>query len=260
MESLTAITLLTDFGLADTYVGVMKGVMLSRCPQARFVDLTHGIDAGDVGAAADHLETSWRYFPEGTVHLVVVDPGVGSARRAIAAEADGHRFIAPDNGVLGPTLQSASTASVVRIDRSDILLQPVSRTFHGRDIFAPAAAAAAAEASIHGLGPPIDDWIRLTMPAVRRDPDGSLEGEVIRVDRFGNLITNLREEDLPDRPRIQIKERAIHGTVDSYAAVAAGEFLSIIGSSGRLEVSINRGNARAALAAEVGERVWAIPQ
>jgi S-adenosylmethionine hydrolase len=250
------ITLTTDFGLADAYVGVMKGVILSRCPAARLVDLTHGIAPGRIASAAYVLSTAWRYFPDQSVHLAVVDPGVGTSRRIIAAQIGTHRFVAPDNGLLSLVLDEAGDEDrrVVHVTREDLNVVPTSRTFHGRDIFAPIAAALACGVPLHELGNPVAGWIRLpSSEPIERD--GGVNGEVIHIDRFGNLITNIGSELVSEGDAIEVAGRRIEGLAGSYGSVEPGELLALIGSTGRLEISVNGGDAAAELAADLGTRV-----
>lgn len=226
------VTLLTDFGDADGFVGAMRGVILSRAPDARLVDLAHHVPRGDVAKAARVLKRAAPCFPAGTVHLVVVDPGVGSARDAIAAEIAGHLFVAPDNGVLG--LMGPPT----RIRRLAIP-SDASSTFHGRDVFAPAAARLAAGAPLEALGPAVHDLVRL--------PEGR-PGRIVEVDQFGNLIS-----DLPPEPgRYRIGAVVLDGPQPSYSAVASGEFVLVAGSEGTLEVAVRDGSAAERLGLGVG--------
>lgn len=250
------VSLLTDFGYADAYVGVMTGVIASRC-DARVIDLTHGVDPGDITSAAYLLGTSWRYFPPGTVHLSVVDPGVGTDRGILAAEVDGHRFVAPDNGLLADVLATVGeTDTVVRVSRPDLHLPKVSQTFHGRDVFAPIAAAIASGEPIAKLGEPATDWVRLGNREPQTDA-GRIEGEVVYIDRFGNLITSIHAIHLAEatRPTVQLADRAVTGLAPSYESVEPGELLAIIGSTDRLEISINGANAAQELGVATGEPV-----
>ena len=249
------VTLLTDFGARDAYVGMMKGVIVARCPQESLVDLTHEVAPGDVAAAAYLLSTAWRYFPTATVHLAVVDPGVGGDRKALVAEAGGQFFVGPDNGLFTQVFTDAPPSRVVSIENEAVFLKHVSRTFHGRDIFAPAAAALAAGAAIESLGPAARRWQSLSGAAPWRSRDGTLIGQVIHADRFGNLITNLRDRDLPVRPAIRIGGRELAGLAATYESVPAGELLALIGSSGRLEISVNRGSAAEMLGVGPGTQV-----
>jgi len=245
------VTLLSDLGIRDTYVGVMKAVILSIYPEARIVDLCHEISPQDIQQAAFLLDTAWGYCPEGTVHVVVVDPGVGSERRVLAVEARGQRFIAPDNGVLTYILAGAREFRAYSVERSEHLLPNVSQTFHGRDILAPVAAAVARGLALEELGPEI------TGPVVRFPVsrpvmnEGELVGHVIHVDRFGNLVTDLTETDVltwqhevgADSFVIRVGDSVIDEIRMAYAGANPGELLAIYGSSGRMEVSLNLGSA-----------------
>lgn len=248
---LPLITLLTDLGTADTYVGVMKAVILSYCPEARIVDLCHDIAAQDIQQAAFLLDTAWRYCPEDTVHVVVVDPGVGSERAIICLEAHRQRFIAPDNGVLTYALQSARSPRVFSVERRDLFLPEVSQTFHGRDIMAPVAARLAAGLPPERLGP-LREEMPVCFPISRPLATAAgLEAHVIHVDRFGNLVTDLSEADFVTWQREQrsphVVIRAGDGAIEeirlTYAGAQPGELLALFGSTGRLEIALNMGNA-----------------
>ncbi len=235
------IALLTDFGLADPWVGVMKGVIAGIAPGVLTVDLSHGVPAQDVRTAAIHLDAAWRYFPVGAVFLCVVDPGVGTARRPIAARCEGRFFVAPDNGLLGLLPDPE-----VRLVTAPWGLPNPSRTFHGRDVFAPVAARLASGAAFETAGPRVTDYGRLSLPA----PDGN-RGEVILVDRFGNLLTNLPGRDSG------VVEVAGHDApvVTTYGAVPTGALLAHTGSTGRLEVALRDGSAATRLRVGVGAGV-----
>jgi S-adenosyl-L-methionine hydrolase (adenosine-forming) len=228
------ITLLTDFGTADGYVGEMKGVLLARAPDAALVDITHEIPAQDVEMARLTLARVWRRFPAGTVHLVVVDPGVGTDRAALAVKSDGRWLVGPDNGVLSPALLVADSCAVLLETPSN-----ASASFHGRDVFAPAAASLALGASLESLGRPARQPTIRRTPEPRRLEGGVLAGVVISVDRFGNAITNLVAL------RAGIVEFA--GTIlplrRTYSDVPPGAPLAIVGSSGLIEVAVRDGNA-----------------
>ena len=249
------ITLLTDFGLEDAYVGIMKGVILTRCPTANIVDLTHHVAPGDIPAASYLLGAAHPYFPYGTIHTVVIDPGVGTDRRVLAAEAGGRLFVAPDNGVLSDVFDADAPVRVVSVENESLFLRPMSHTFHGRDLFAPVAAALAQGMPLDELGPRADARIHLPRIEPRRDDAGALLGEVIYIDRFGNLITNIRADDLPPAPFIELGRHAIRGVQTSYAAAEDGRPLAIVGSTGRLEISINHGHAAETLNAGIGATV-----
>ncbi|MBM4367133.1 MAG: SAM-dependent chlorinase/fluorinase [Deltaproteobacteria bacterium] len=235
------IALLTDFGLADPWVGVMKGVIAGIAPGVPVVDLSHGVPAQDVRTAAIHLDAAWRYFPAGTVFLCVVDPGVGTARRPIVARCEGRLFVAPDNGLLG-----LLPGPEVRLVTAPWGLPKPSRTFHGRDVFAPVAARLASGTAFEEAGPVVADHARLSLP----EPDGD-RGEVIHVDGFGNLLTNLPGRDAG------VVEVAGHDApvVHTYGAVPTGALLAHTGSTGRLEVGLRDGSAATRLRVGVGARV-----
>ena len=253
------ISLLTDFGMVDSYVGTMKGVILRICQAARIVDLSHDVPPQDIVAAGYLLESSWRFFPPGTVHVAVVDPGVGSDRRILAASFQGHLFIAPDNGLLPIAFSGACPDEMVLVQNTDFFLAEVSQTFHGRDIFAPVAAHLANGLELSALGPPCGDWVEAELTRPERGPSGEIEGEVIYIDRFGNLVTNISEGEVPPECEVTVEGRRIHGLSLSYASVRQGELLAIIGSTGPLEVSINQGNAFEELAAARGTHVRVLP-
>ncbi len=258
------IALLTDFGTSDPYVGVMKGVMLGLCPGATFVDLTHEIAPQNVRQAAFALWTAYRYFPPKAVFLVVVDPGVGSTRRAIAVEAAQGRFVGPDNGVFGDVLAEIGSWRAVALDPGKIAPAGASFTFHGRDLFAPAAARLAAGTALESLGAPLETLVAPPAPVFIIEP-GALTGEVIYVDHFGNVVTSLGQfawqEDggLRLSPRLQPGVAPLpvpaHGLTitigphvytriaPTYACSAPGESLALINSAGMLEIAVNQGHA-----------------
>lgn len=250
------ITLLTDFGSRDHYVAAMKGVMLGICPGAHLVDISHEIQPYAILEASYTLAQAWDCFPEGTVHLVVVDPGVGSARRPILAEAAGHRFVAPDNGVLTMVYDSVSKQKVREIEASRYFRKPVSQTFHGRDIFSPVAAQLALGLPSARLGKRIEDFVRLDFARpVKVGPD-RWTGAILKIDRFGNVVTNFESEAWKRLARIPFALKFGTHTVSriapNYAAMPAGELFVIAGSAGYLEISMNRGSAADALGAEAG--------
>lgn len=240
------VTLLTDFGTADGYVGEMKGVILSHAPEAQLVDITHEIPAQDVELGRLTLARVWRRFPAGTVHLAVVDPGVGSARDAIAASSEGLFLVGPDNGLLSPALL-ASSARAVKLPVSSA----ASATFHGRDVFAPAAGKLAAGVALDALGPIATEPIIRRMPEARRLADGSLQGVVIAVDRFGNLVTNL----IGTRTGTIVVGGHTLPLRRTYADVEEGQAVALVGSSGLVEIAVRNGNAAKALGAARGHEV-----
>ncbi len=246
------VTLLTDFGTADGYAAAMKGVIASICPDAIVTDASHEIPPGDVEAAAWTLWRYWRLFPEGTVHVVVVDPGVGGPRRALAAAARDRFLVAPDNGVLTRVLQESGSWRAVSIQEGRNLRQPVSRTFHGRDVFAPAAAHLAAGVPLEALGPALTDPVRLALPDFAIGPD-AVVGAVVHVDRFGNLITNIPESWATGR--VQVAGHDLGRLRGSYSDVAPGELLALVGSAGTLEISVRDDSAAARLGVGRGSEV-----
>jgi len=260
------ITLLTDFGLEDTYVGVMKGVILGICPQAVIVDLCHQVTPQDVFEAAYLLCSSHEYFPPGTIHVAVVDPGVGSSRRIICAEAGGHRFLAPDNGLLSLTLKEVKLDTMVEVSNKDLFLDSVSSTFHGRDIFAPVAAHLAMGADVAKLGKPAVRIRKVDFPKPVRSAGGRLKGRIIHVDRFGNLVTNLTHLVLhgvlarPGKLTIRVGRTGIEGISKSYADADEGGPLALFGSTGHLEISVNQGSAAEKLKVQKGATIEVVPQ
>lgn len=252
------ITLMTDFGLRDPFVGVMKGVILGICPQAKIVDITHEISPQDVKEACFALASAYRYFPEGTVHLVVVDPGVGSQRAIIAVQTTSAIFVAPDNGVLTAVLKHESILDLRRVTNEKYFLDRVSSTFHGRDIFAPVGAHLLNGVALEELGEKYHSPQLMHLRQAQRE-GGRIVGEIIHIDRFGNLITNIEESEIcyisRERLRVRLSGREIRGLSTSYADVPSGSPLAIIGSSLLLEISVNMGNARRFFNAKSGDRV-----
>ena len=240
------IALLTDFGTRDHYAGTMKGVALGICPDATLVDISHDIPAHDVVAGALELAAAYRYFPAGTVFLAVVDPGVGSTRRGIAADAGEYKFVAPDNGVLTVVLDEHPPKRVVELTERKYARPTVSRTFEGRDRFAPAAAWLAKGIELTAMGRPAGTIARLDLPHPRVAED-EIEGQVLRVDRFGNLITNIDRktfEKLSGAPLdIQVGSRQVSKVVSTYADAAAGDVCALFGSTDHLEIAANGASA-----------------
>jgi S-adenosylmethionine hydrolase len=252
------IALLTDFGLRDHYVGTMKGVALGICPEAALVDITHDVPAHDVLSGALELDAAYRYFPAGTIFLAVVDPGVGSVRRAIAMEAGDYRFVGPDNGLFTRILEQHPPRAVVQLTDARFARSVISKTFEGRDRFAPAAAWLAAGRAVEDLGQPAGALTRLDIPRVQSVPSGAV-GAVLRVDRFGNLITNIDQGVLDrcgEHVAIEVAGRTLSRPVATYADVAAGAICALLGSSGHLEIAVNGGSAAEALGAARGTAVY----
>jgi len=251
------IALLTDFGLRDHYVGTMKGVMLGICPDAALVDISHEIPPQDVAAGAMELAASYRFFPAGTVFLCVVDPGVGSGRRPLAAAADGYLFVAPDNGLLSLVLGDA--AAIVELTNEAFRLPLVSRTFEGRDRFAPVAAWLARGTALTDFGPVVQSITRLSLPRPRVS-SSEIHGEVVRVDRFGNLITNIDAQAIaafavPSALNVTIGSGPALSLVMTYADVEEGTLCALVGGSGYLEVACRGGSASDRLALGRGAAV-----
>ncbi len=252
------ITLTTDFGTRDPFVGVMKGVILGLAPGVRLVDLTHEISAHDVLQGALALEAAVPFFPAGTIHLAVVDPGVGSARRPLAVAAAGQHFVGPDNGLFSFIFRAGGW-SAVRLEAAAYRLPTVSQTFHGRDIFAPAAAHLALGIPLNRFGPPVRDPVTIPWPTAYRQGD-RLIGEVIHADRFGNLVTSVRALDLEalgptSSLVVEVEEKEVGRIVGCYADLLPGGAGAVIGSSGRLEISVREGSAGAATGARRGTKV-----
>ncbi len=267
------ITLTTDLGLADAYVAAMKGVILGINPKVKLIDICHTVKPQNIPQAAFVLGTAYQFFPEKTIHVVVVDPGVGTKRRAIILRTLSADYVAPDNGVLSYVLQQPSIKPVedkvnlqqvelepgmeaVAITKPRFWRSPVSPTFHGRDIFAPVAARLSLGFPPIDFGEAITSVTMLPLPHPYQAPDGSLVGHILHIDSFGNLITNIKGDDLPQTRRtitIEVGNQLISGLSRTYAE--SSELLALIGSSGYLEVSLKEGSACAFLNAEVGNEV-----
>ncbi|MFQ5542437.1 MAG: S-adenosyl-l-methionine hydroxide adenosyltransferase family protein [Candidatus Binatia bacterium] len=252
------ITLTTDFGFRDPFVGTMKGVILGINPNARIVDLTHGIPAQDLSAAALALGASAPFFPEGTIHLSVVDPDVGSERRPLAIESAGHFFVGPDNGIFTLALKGKEIGQVVELSNDNYHMKPTSKTFHGRDIFAPVAAHLSLGTSPQELGNPVKDFKRLHWPEVIIDGT-TIQGEIVYIDGFGNLITNINERNLMSIPAqhvgVSLGDLTISGLTPSYSH-GQKDFIALINSWGFLEISLYKRNAQLSCGAIIGEKVY----
>ncbi|HJT69658.1 MAG TPA: SAM-dependent chlorinase/fluorinase [Terriglobales bacterium] len=256
------VTLTTDFGFNDHFVGTMKGVILNIAPNAEIVDICHSVQPYDILDAALTLAEAYNYFPTRTVHLVVVDPGVGTARRPIIAASDRHNFVAPDNGVLSLMYAKEERLHVRHASSDHYFLQPISNTFHGRDIFAPIAAYLAKGLDHEKFGPEINDYVRFNAPKPKPVDAKTLRGVVLKVDRFGNLITNFTPSDAPAlfAPnaagfKISVGKREVTTMRTNYAEGAPGEVFGILGSMGYLEISSNRGAANQLTGAAKGTEV-----
>ncbi|MYB77459.1 MAG: SAM-dependent chlorinase/fluorinase [Chloroflexi bacterium] len=254
----TIITLTTDFGTADGFVGAMKGVMLSLTPHATLVDITHEIPPHDIRSGTFALETAVPHFPPEAIHVAVVDPGVGSERAAILVETERGRFLAPDNGVLTSVVPDMDAACIFALDRPEFWRPDVSATFHGRDVFAPVAAHLANGVRPEQLGTLTARMERLPWPQPQRCGD-EIRGEVIHVDRFGNLITNLRLEDLGKMRQsacFRLRDFEIRGITPHYAA--GDGLMAVVNSGGRIEIALPSAPAAQTLNIDVGEEIWVL--
>ena len=262
MANRPLITLTTDFGLNDHFVGTIKGVILDIVPDAEIVDICHAVQAFDVLDGALAIAQSYSYFPNGTVHLVVVDPGVGTERRPILLSTGRHYFVAPDNGVLSLIYSHAERVQVRHIVSDHYYRQPLSSTFHARDIFAPVVAYLAKGVEPEKFGEEITDFVRFNAPKPKPVDGQTLRGVVLRVDRFGNIVTNFMPEDIPalfQAPppafKIRIGKREITEIHTNYAEGAPNEVFGILGSMGYLEISANRAAAAQIIGAGKGSEV-----
>ena len=268
-ESPRIITLTTDFGTIDTYVGIMKGVILSINPNAQIVDLTHAIPPQDIYEAAFSIYAAYNYFPKGTIHIIVVDPGVGSDRQAIVCQTDSAFFVCPDNGVLSYLLHSVENEGEqpidsVAIQNSTYYLSEVSNTFHGRDIFAPVAAHLSLGVLLNDIGPPVQTLVQLPIQ-VPELSGNTLTGQIVKIDRFGNAITNISETAIARLEsastgkmpiyEIRVGSARLNRLNRAYAESGVGKPLAIIGSCGLLEIAINGGNAKEGLGLKWGDPV-----
>ena len=262
MSQRPIITLTTDFGLNDHFVGTIKGVILDIIPDVEIVDICHSVQAFDVLDGALTIVQAYSYFPTGTVHVVVIDPGVGTERRPLVVTSDRHHFVAPDNGVLSLVYASEGRLHVRHVTAEHYYRQPVSNTFHGRDIFAPVAAYLAKRVDPDKFGHEISDFVRFNAPKPKPAEANALRGVVLKVDRFGNLITNITPQDAPalfaERPapfKIAVGKREITEMQTNYAQGAPGEVFGILGSTGYLEIAANRGSAAQIVGAGKGAEV-----
>ena len=256
------ITLTTDFGLNDHFVGTMKGVILNIVPEAEIVDISHAVQPFDVLDGALTIAQSYSYFPTATVHVVVVDPGVGTARRPIIASSEQHHFVAPDNGVLSLIYAREERMHVRHVTSEHYFQHPVSHTFHGRDIFAPVAAYLAKRVDGEKFGEIVDDYVRFNAPRPKPVDARTMRGVVLKVDRFGNLITNITPQDVPmlcgQNPppfKIVVGKREIGEIKSTYSEGEPGEIFAILGSMGYVEISTNRGSAAQAIGVGKGTDV-----
>jgi S-adenosylmethionine hydrolase len=251
---------MTDFGTRDGNVGVMKGVIWTIAPETQIADLSHEVDPQHIRQAAFILGRHAFYFPENTVHIVVVDPGVGTERRPIAAQIGPQRFVGPDNGVCTLMLERAEhhrwPVKIVHLNKPEYWLPKVSDIFHGRDIFSPAAAHLAAGVPLEDLGVVIDDPVRISTPQPQRTPQGRL-GEVVYIDRFGNIVSNIHRDDLAGLGEVNVTLAGItiNGLVRTFGERPPGELIALYSSNDYLLVSVVNGNAAAAIKASVGDAI-----
>ena len=260
MENKRIITLLTDFGTKDPYVGIMKGIILGIAPNCRLVDLTHHVQPQDILQASYLLSISYSYFPKGTTFVCVVDPGVGTRRKAVLVKAAGYYFIGPDNGLFG-FLNNVSQKTIIHLQNEKYFLRPLSKTFHGRDIFAPVAAhlAVQGEKIIPDLGPPLDYLLEIEQFDPKEGPD-SIEGAIVHNDRFGNLISNIHENHLKQflfdasSDTIQFRNMALP-LVTTFSEAEGDTPSALVGSSSHIEIFIKNGNAKKTLNARIGETI-----
>ncbi|MBM4255711.1 MAG: SAM-dependent chlorinase/fluorinase [Deltaproteobacteria bacterium] len=252
------ITLLTDFGTRDAFVGIMKGVILGIAPGVQLVDLSHDVPPQDVLAGALVLRSAVSFFPAGSIHVAVVDPGVGSQRRAVIIETQEALFVSPDNGLLSLAVPPESIVRIIHLTNSQYFLPQLSSTFHGRDVFAPVAAHLSRGVPPEALGLTIPSIERLSLPRVERT-ETELIGSVIAIDHFGNLITNIAEADLLPFPRetlwVSIGAVKIQGLVATYASVPLGATVALINSWGMLEIAVRNGSAAQQLRTPIGTMV-----
>lgn len=271
------IALMTDFGTHDIYIGAMKGVIASICPDARVLDITHHIPPHHVRAAAFNLMNVYQYFPPDAVFVVVVDPGVGSARRPIAVQVGGRTFVAPDNGILSYVLAEGDGFSAVTLDKPGYQLVEISNTFHGRDIFSPVAAHLACGAALETVGTPHEVVQRLPVPELSQTSTRMIRGEVVHIDRFGNVITSIgrlrwqHDERLRLVPalgskirpvpisapgaHIRVNNHTIYAIRRAYSEALRGDVVALVGSAGFLEIAVNQGSAQDRLDISVGDLV-----
>ncbi len=263
---MSIITLLTDFGSQDYFVGAMKGVILSINPSVQIVDITHEVPPQDIHAAAFNLLAAYTAFPAGTVHVAVVDPGVGSKRRPLALECAGQFFVGPDNGIFSWICEREGKSRAMHLQNESFFHQPVGETFHGRDVFAPVAAALSRGVVLEDLGEPLDDYVDLPSLALKRLPDGQAEARIIHIDRFGNCVTNLTRDHLSDESfvsgaKLYVNGREVSAFRRFFAESSAepNELFGIFGSAGFLEIASQNASAASILKARCGDPVRLSP-
>jgi len=258
----SVITLTTDFGLEDEYVGVMKGVILGINPEVKIIDISHYVNPQDVKWASFLVFYSYKYFSKGTIHVVVVDPGVGSERDIICVKANGHIFLCPDNGIITKVVENVNPKGIYLVKNEKYFLSCISDTFHGRDIFAPVAAHLSIGRPFTNVGPKIKEIKRIKLPGIKKTAR-SIKGEIMHIDRFGNIVTNIEKNIISEIEsnyefiKVEVAEVnvKIKGIKKSYQEVKVGQLLSVIGSRELLEISKNKGNAAKFLEAKTGMTV-----
>ena len=254
------ITLTTDYGTNDHLVGTLKGVILKINPDVTIVDITHHVQQFDALDGAIAIGAAYRYFPARTIHMVIVDPGVGTDRRPLLVTGETQYFIAPDNGVLSLVFEQEPSLTVRHVNAEHYFLQPVSKTFHGRDIFAPVAAWLSKGAQTASMGEEISDYKRFALPKPKT-ADGTATGTILRADHFGNLLTNFKPEDLPEevlktgKLQMHVNGKEVNRLVATFAEGEQGEPVAIIGSSGYIEIAVNKGSAAQAIGVRRGASV-----
>ncbi len=257
-NSAPVVTFLTDFGLRDHFVAAMKGVMLSINPDLRLVDISNLVPPQDIFTGAFTLGKAWEYFPAGTIHLAIVDPGVGAARKGLVVSANAHYFVAPDNGILTYIFEAYPSFEAFEITADHYYRKPVSSTFHGRDIFAPIAAWISRGIPLAQIGVELRDPYRLQLPALQRVKDTLIQGQILAVDQFGNLITNLMPMDVPRPFKILAGQREITSLRKTYQEGAPGEVFVVPGSTGYLEIAVKDGSAASMLKIKTGSPIGVI--
>jgi S-adenosyl-L-methionine hydrolase (adenosine-forming) len=252
------VTLTTDFGCKDPYAGIMKGVIATINPYARVIDLSHGIPPQDVLGAALILRYSVNYFPRGSIHVAVVDPGVGSARRPLLIGCGENYFIGPDNGVLSLALEDVAPEQIIHLSNAAYHRHPSSTTFHGRDVFAPVAAHLSLGTDPRAFGEAVQDFARIAWPGITKSPSG-LRGEIVYVDGFGNLFSNVTKHDLEPflqhNLAITVGDVVIYGLVSNYEAGRTSNYVALINSWGLLEIAVYQGNAQQGCGARIGDKI-----
>ena len=264
MQKSHIVTLLTDFGLEDHFVAVMKAIMLEVNPDLNFIDISHMVPRHDIASGAFVLGQAYSYFPQGTINLAVVDPGVGTTRRAIAATAGGRFFVAPDNGLLTYVFNNEEVVLTHEIASDHYLRRPVSTTFQGRDVFAPVAAWISRDIQLQQFGPQIHNPVKLKLPELTRVRDTLIQAAIIAIDHFGNLITNLKPEDVPPyggpgkKCKILAGQREITNFRKTFSEGLPGEVFVVPGSTGYLEIVVNNGSAAAELNLKPGALIGVV--